>query len=71
MPQFLPAIPDKVVTPRPLDPLLHLSQPGPHVLAVAERAALSPQEQLVEEVHVDKAKELSEEGLGSIEVGVG
>ncbi len=44
-----------------MDPVLHLCQAGLDVLAVAEGAALPPQQQLVEELHVHKAEQLLEE----------
>jgi len=41
----------------------HLQQPCLDVLAITEGAALAPQEQLVEQLHVHKAEQLSEQRL--------
>lgn len=43
---------------RAADPLLHLGQPRLDVLAVGEGAALAAQQQLVEQLHVDKGQQL-------------
>lgn len=44
-----------------MDPILHLCQPRLDIFPVAERAALPAQQQLVEELHIDKGEELLEE----------
>lgn len=49
------------LTASAVDPLLHLAQARLDVLAIAEGAALPAQQQLVEELYVDKAKELLEQ----------
>lgn len=44
-----------------VDPVLHLCKACLHILTIAEAAALAPQQQLVEQLHVHKAEELLEE----------
>mmetsp|Transcript_16539 Transcript_16539/g.49489 ORF Transcript_16539/g.49489 Transcript_16539/m.49489 type:complete len:357 (+) Transcript_16539:835-1905(+) len=46
-----------------VDPGLHFCQPRFHVLPVGEAAALPPQQQLVEQLHVHEAEELLEQLL--------
>ena len=46
---------------RRVDPVLHLSQASLDVLPVAEGAALPPQQQLVEELHIHEAEQLLEQ----------
>ena len=45
------------------DPLLHVGEARLDVLAVAEGAALTAQQQLVEQLHVDEGEELLEQRL--------
>eukprot|EP00955_Chlamydomonas_euryale_P045908 353273-Chlamydomonas_euryale.AAC.1 len=61
-PQLLPRIAHPLGARR-RDPLLALPQAHAHVLAVGEGAAFAPQQQLVEQVDVDKRKKLLEERL--------
>lgn len=44
-----------------LDPALHLSEARLHVLSIAEAAALTSQQQLIEQLHVDEAEQLLEQ----------
>lgn len=44
-----------------VDPVLHLSQACLDILPVAEAAALAPQQQLVEQLHIHKAEQLLEQ----------
>ncbi len=58
--QLFPGLAGPVLASR-VDPVLHLSQASLDVLAVAEAAALPPQQQLVEQLHIHKAEQLLEQ----------
>ena len=54
VPQLVPALAHPLLAGG-INPILHLSEPRLHVLAVAERAALAPQQQLVEQLRTGTA----------------
>ncbi len=58
--QLVPGLAGPVLASR-VDPVLHLSQASLDILAVAEAAALPPQQQLVEQLHIHKAEQLLEQ----------
>ncbi len=58
--QLIPGLAGPVLASR-MDPVLHLSQASLDILAVAEAAALPPQQQLVEQLHIHKAEQLLEQ----------
>ena len=60
--QLVPGLADPLLAGA-VDPVLHLRQPSFHVLAIGEGAALAAQQQLVEQLHVDKAEQLLEQLL--------
>ncbi len=57
--QLVPGLAGPVLASR-VDPVLHLSQASLDILAVAD-AALPPQQQLVEQLHIHKAEQLLEQ----------
>ena len=58
--QLIPGLACPVFASR-VDPVLHLGEAGLDILPIAEAAALTPQQQLVEELHVHKAEQLLEQ----------
>lgn len=65
--QLIPGLASPVLASR-VDPVLNLSQTGLDILPIAEAAALPPQQQLVEQLHVHKAEQLLEQ-LAHLQTG--
>lgn len=58
--QLIPGLASPVLAGR-VYPVLHLSKAGLDILPIAEAAALAPQQQLIEELHIHKAEKLLEQ----------